>query len=418
MKRLDEMSLKELKQLYYGERTFRTIPILILIISFIALFISMEIELFWGWLIFFFAFSLVCNYGRSNFVKWLFRIGMGVLLLCFLCIIIEVFVSCIKGPFSWSFFGEKLMYLGVMMFIFAAPAIVFHATFIKNMWGKGNHANKAIEEAYKLVLKQESFTDEDLPKGRQILPIWINIIAGVTFAAIFILPIVLPAIFNRCADNQVAVEEIEPIAQEPEKEVVKEKSSESKQTVTPIETSENELDKLTKLAENSDAEALFKLGQLYQRGDVVEQNYAKAIEFYQKAAELKYDEALFALGRCYYFGIGVKQNYNEAMNYFLKSAKNGNSKSQEFVAQMYYDGSGVEQNYYKAFDYYFKAAAGNNGSAQFSVGYMLAEGIGVKQNIELAKKYLEISAENGNSDAQNYLGKINPPSSKTIEDKE
>ena len=417
MKRLDEMSLKELKQLYYGERTLRAIPALILIISFIALFISMEIGLFWGWLIFFFAFSLVCNYGRSNFIKWLFRIGTGLLLLCFLCVIIEVFVSCINGPYTWQIFGERLMYLGVFIFIFAAPFVIFHTTFIKNLWGKNHHTYKEILEAYKRVGKQESFTDEDLPKGRQISPIWINIVAGVTFAAIFILPIVLPIIFNhtsRVSTHTDAIENtetIEPTEKNVETQTIEESEvvaepEKPEEKITEIPKVENELDKLTKLAESGDVEALFNLGQLYQRGDVVEQNYEKTITYYQKAADKNYDPALYSLGRIYYFGVLCEQNYEKAMSYFLKSAKNGNSKSQEFIAQMYFDGAGVEQNYYKAFDYYFKAATDKNSSAQFSVGYMLAEGLGVKKNLELAKKYLEISAENGNTDAQNYLDKL------------
>lgn len=51
------------------------------------------------------------------------------------------------------------------------------------------------------------------------------------------------------------------------------------------------------------------LGIRYEQGKEVEQNYAKEIEYYEKAAQLGYHDALFNLAILYKDGNGVEQNY-------------------------------------------------------------------------------------------------------------
>ena len=57
------------------------------------------------------------------------------------------------------------------------------------------------------------------------------------------------------------------------------------------------------------------LGFMYANGQGVEQNYAKAVEYYQLAADQGYANAQFNLGIIYEEGQGVEQNYAKAVEY-------------------------------------------------------------------------------------------------------
>ena len=409
MKRLDEMNLKELKKLYYGERTLRTVPVLFLIPYILALSCG-GIPFFVFTIIIFILIGVLCNYGRTHLVKHFVRIvsiflAVGILLL--LCKVFYDICSNSSEDWTWKYVGALIMYLGVTAFFVLIPCSIAHTTFTKNLWGNDHHTYKEISEAYNLAIKGESFADETLPKGKKMPPLLANIIAVLLFLFLVVFPIISIVITN-CKITKTRAElsqkiEAEKVTETPS--TAEEAKAEEKEEIK----AEHPLDKLIKLAEIGDAEAMYQLGRIYFRGDVVEQDYAKSIAYFKQAAELKNDAALFALGRMYYYGLAVERNYEEAIKYFQMSAKNGNSESQEYIGQMYFDGVGLEQNYYKAFDYFFKAATKNNSSAQFSVGYMLAEGIGTEKNLTLAIKYLEISAENGYQHAQNYLEKLKKP---------
>ena len=55
---------------------------------------------------------------------------------------------------------------------------------------------------------------------------------------------------------------------------------------------------------------------MYANGQGVKQDYFKAVEWYQKAAEQGYAEAQFTLGLMYFAGLVVKQDYSKAKEYF------------------------------------------------------------------------------------------------------
>ena len=55
---------------------------------------------------------------------------------------------------------------------------------------------------------------------------------------------------------------------------------------------------------------------MYADGKGVKQDYFKAVEWYQKAAEQGIAPAQFNLGVMYHNGKGVRQNYTKAKEYF------------------------------------------------------------------------------------------------------
>ena len=62
------------------------------------------------------------------------------------------------------------------------------------------------------------------------------------------------------------------------------------------------------------------LGVEYMKGDLVEKDHDKAIEWWKKAAEKGYAEAEYKLGVCYHFGFGIKKSHKLARYWYEKAA--------------------------------------------------------------------------------------------------
>jgi TPR repeat protein len=90
-------------------------------------------------------------------------------------------------------------------------------------------------------------------------------------------------------------------------------------------------------AQQGDANALFNLGKLYFRGQGVEANPGKALEYYRKAADLDHILALNTLGGLYRSGAQTGADAKLAREYFARSAAFGNAvglyETAEFILQ-------------------------------------------------------------------------------------
>lgn len=164
-----------------------------------------------------------------------------------------------------------------------------------------------------------------------------------------------------------------------------------------------------------DAEQQYQMGGRYFRGDGVEQDYQKAMQWYSKAAEQNHLKAQSNIGALYYHGLGVKQDYQKAFEWSLKAANGGFVGAQFAVGRMYDLGRGVRQDYKKAFEWYLKVGSQTHyelalgtdyAEAQFNLGTMYAKGQGVKQNDKEAVKWYLKSAEQGYANAQYNLGSM------------
>jgi SEFIR domain/Sel1 repeat/Effector-associated domain 1 len=72
-------------------------------------------------------------------------------------------------------------------------------------------------------------------------------------------------------------------------------------------------------ANAGDVIAMLKLGEFYENGLGVEQNYGKAAEWYQKGANAGNEKAMDLLGELYYNGLGVAKDHTKASFWFKKS---------------------------------------------------------------------------------------------------
>ena len=138
-------------------------------------------------------------------------------------------------------------------------------------------------------------------------------------------------------------------------------------------------------------------------------NYQLALLWYWLAARQGHAEAQFLLGLFYEEGEIIGQDYAKAVRYFKRSAEQGFVLGQNNYAWMLIRGDGVERNYNEGFKWYKLAAEQGFYKAQFVVGlaYFLGGWSSVaKQNFQEAVHWLRLSADQGDPDAQFYLGRI------------
>lgn len=194
------------------------------------------------------------------------------------------------------------------------------------------------------------------------------------------------------------------------------------------------------------------LGNLYYNGEVVKQDYEKAVEFYQKAIEGGNVDALNNLGLCFEYGRGVTQDLNKAMEFYNRGREKNNQDAtinycilkikigvisgdyQSFgecyrilqgsllwkkinIDSYYYLGLlhelGIDildtgnriKNLYEAFLYYKKGAELGNCKAITKVGLGIYNGIKgyFFHNKEKGVNLLKIAKDKGDKEAQEYL---------------
>ncbi len=159
------------------------------------------------------------------------------------------------------------------------------------------------------------------------------------------------------------------------------------------------IDWYEKAAEKNNAWGLYNLGEKYYEGTYFNQNYVKAHELYIKAANQNHSNAQNKLGIIYDNGYGVEIDSIEAFKWFEKAACNGFHWAQSNLANMYYNGVGTEKDYQKAYELYKKASEHNNKVAIVKLAHMYLLGEGVSENFEYAKELLSELHQKGDENA-------------------
>jgi TPR repeat protein len=114
--------------------------------------------------------------------------------------------------------------------------------------------------------------------------------------------------------------------------------------------------RLKPFAERGGARAQWYLGNMYDGGRGVKQDYREAIRWYLMAAEQGDADSLSHLGFLYEKGLGVARDENLAAHWYAKAADQGDPYSEACLATMYRDGRGLEQDFQQAASWYAKAA--------------------------------------------------------------
>ncbi len=161
------------------------------------------------------------------------------------------------------------------------------------------------------------------------------------------------------------------------------------------------------------ADALNDLGAQYYDGDRgFEQNYTKAVKYYQMAAKNGSRQAQENLGYCYFYGRDMPVDYEKAFHYFALGAFDGHLVSLYKIGDMYAGGYYVEKNEKEAFCIYQRcldtmteeAAPLVAGPLLLRLGKCYLNGIGVAKDAksalicyQKAELYLHDMVKNGES---------------------
>ena len=117
------------------------------------------------------------------------------------------------------------------------------------------------------------------------------------------------------------------------------------------------------IAEAGDADAWMSVAYFYLRGNGVEADKDKALEFYLKAAEAGSHLACDYVGYLYMTGSIVSQDVQKGLEWYPKAAELGNARSMYALGYAYQCGQGVEMNMEEALRWYEKAALAGHATA-------------------------------------------------------
>ena len=154
------------------------------------------------------------------------------------------------------------------------------------------------------------------------------------------------------------------------------------------------------------AYASFSLGFMYENEHGVTKDYTKAKYWYEKAANLGQSDAMFSLGSMYYDGNGVTKDYSKAKYWYEKAANLGDVDAMFSLGSMYDDGKGIAKDYTKAKYWYVKATNLGHNDAMNNLGLLYQNGQGISKDYIKAKEWFEKSAELKNKYAFYNLGEL------------
>jgi TPR repeat protein len=128
-------------------------------------------------------------------------------------------------------------------------------------------------------------------------------------------------------------------------------------------------------------QAQYELGQMFEFGRGVPQDFAEALKLYLLAAKQEFSKAEYALGLLYEHGRGVEANPSTAADWYEKAAEKGDTWAMNNLAMVYSYGKGRDQSESMANELYLRAAKLGHFQAQYNLAARYASGRGFEMNL-------------------------------------
>ena len=180
-----------------------------------------------------------------------------------------------------------------------------------------------------------------------------------------------------------------------------------------IEAEKEERSELFPRARQGDAEAQFRLGEMWATGKGGDRSSSAAFDYYRAAAQQGHAKAQFRVGNMYESGTGVSDS-SEAAKWRHQATEQGHAEAQYTLAQMC-DDSGHDR---EAFRWYHQAAKQGHAEAQYRLGeiyegkdsdvrYFIEDYWDCSEVYKAEALYWYIeAAEQGHAEAQYKLGEM------------
>jgi TPR repeat protein len=160
-------------------------------------------------------------------------------------------------------------------------------------------------------------------------------------------------------------------------------------------------------AEAADAEAQFRLGRAYFRGEGVDRDPVKAVELITRAAGAGHPEAMAGMGYLHMIGEGVEQDETKALEWLRKAAESGSLKAKGNLGVLLRTGKNIQLSNDESLRMLHEAADGGFVEAKSYLGRLYFTGDALQtQDREKARPYVEAAAEAGDPECQNIMGVI------------
>ena len=169
-------------------------------------------------------------------------------------------------------------------------------------------------------------------------------------------------------------------------------------------------------ADAGDANAMYRLGNIYYSGTGASVNYSQAIKWYKKAADAGNTYAMCSFAEMYRDGNGVVKDSQLALKWFEKAAGAGNTYAMYFLAVMYRDGEGVVKDGDLALEWFEKAAHAGDEYAMYAIADIYRYRYDDDQDINRALEWYEKAADAGNTDAMCRLAEMYRDGNGVVED--
>lgn len=167
-----------------------------------------------------------------------------------------------------------------------------------------------------------------------------------------------------------------------------------------LQLQDSDLALLISEAKTGDSGAQNDLGGYYLEN----QDYEKAVKWFQKSAEQDFISAYYNLGQCYMNGWGVEKDAEKAITYYKKAAEKGSSDAELTLGMIYQHEPTIPSNPEEAIKWYKLAVSHNQYWAAFNLGSIYLNGTFGTQNDSLALYWLREAANHGILQAQYVIG--------------
>ena len=159
---------------------------------------------------------------------------------------------------------------------------------------------------------------------------------------------------------------------------------------------------LNKAADRNLVPAILDLGEVFLRppNSTIAADVAKAVEYYEKAANLGNPLAQSILGTIFAKGLQGKMDYEQSVKWFRMAADQGDPDGEVGLGVSYAMGHGVPVDYEEARRLITAAAGQGNVEAQYDLAVMSEEGNGAPPDRDMAAHYYELAAQRGMAKAQ------------------
>jgi TPR repeat protein len=192
---------------------------------------------------------------------------------------------------------------------------------------------------------------------------------------------------------------------------------------------------LNRAAKGKSGAVHYKIGRLYETGDIFTKDINKAFEHYLLSGKSGDPYGMTNLSVMYIEGRGVEKNTEEGIKWAEKAGKNGFVNAQINLALLYSSQDKTLQNkekalywfgeaalkgsvlaqyelgknhlknkeYDKAFEYFDSAVEGGNTNAMIMLAMMFEQGLATEKSSEKSLKLLQLAYQQGNKKAGYYI---------------